>query len=194
MREHRINYQNMFIAGWYNPDMSMCDELIEYYRTADHKEPGKSYYNNEKVVDKSAKDSVDCIIKDPNLRSKYVDYLQKTIDLYIIKYPFCDQYDPWTIIENTQIQYYPPGGAFYSWHCERGNTLVANRHLVFMTYLIDVMDQGETEFYHQNIKIKPEKGLTLIWPADWTFTHRGIASPTQDKYIATGWFSFYSPT
>ena len=59
-----------------------------------------------------------------------------------------------------------------------------------MTYLNDVNDAGETEFLHQNIKIKPEKGLTIIWGADWTFTHRGIPSPTEEKTIVTGWLSF----
>ena len=43
----------------------------------------------------------------------------------------------------------------------------------------------------KKIKVKPEKGLTLIWPADWTFTHRGIPSP-QEQYIVTGWLSFDS--
>jgi hypothetical protein len=59
-----------------------------------------------------------------------------------------------------------------------------------MTYLNDITDEGETEFFHQQIKIQPRKGLTLIWPADWTYTHRGITSPTQDKYIITGWFNY----
>ena len=59
-----------------------------------------------------------------------------------------------------------------------------------MTYLNDVTHKGETEFFHQKIKIKPEKGLTLIWPTDWTFTHRGIPSPTEEKYIVTGWFEY----
>ena len=58
-----------------------------------------------------------------------------------------------------------------------------------MTYLNDVEDQGETEFHFQEVKIKPKKGLSLIWPADFTYTHRGIPSPTQEKYIATGWFN-----
>jgi len=38
--------------------------------------------------------------------------------------------------------------------------------------------------------VQPRKGLTLIWPADWTHHHRGVVSPTQEKYIITGWFSF----
>jgi hypothetical protein len=59
-----------------------------------------------------------------------------------------------------------------------------------MTYLNDVTDGGGTEFFHQNITTTAVKGKTLIWPSDWTFTHRGQVSPTQDKYIITGWFSF----
>ena len=34
----------------------------------------------------------------------------------------------------------------------------ASRHMVFMTYLNDVSDGGETEFYHQDVKVKAEKG------------------------------------
>ena len=193
MYEHKINYTNLFLAGWYNPDITICDELIEYYKNSEYKAPGKSFYINEKIVDKSAKDSIDCIISDNALKQKYIEYLQKTVDLYITKYPYCNYYDPWTIVENIQIQHYPIGGAFFSWHTERGTgKRYLDRHLVFMTYFNDVTDQGETEFYHQNIKIKPEKGLTIIWPADWTFTHRGLPSLTQEKFVVTGWFSYVS--
>ncbi len=59
-----------------------------------------------------------------------------------------------------------------------------------MTYLNDVEDGGGTEFYHQNLIVKPRKGKTLIWPADWTHTHRGVTSPTQEKYVITGWFNY----
>jgi hypothetical protein len=59
-----------------------------------------------------------------------------------------------------------------------------------MTYLNDVTDGGETEWEYQKIKIKPEKGLTVIWSADYTFSHRGITSLTQTKYITTGWYGY----
>jgi hypothetical protein len=49
---------------------------------------------------------------------------------------------------------------------------------------------GGTEFLHQELIVQPVKGKSLIWPVDWTHTHRGIPSPTQDKYILTGWFEF----
>jgi hypothetical protein len=90
-------------------------------------------------------------------------------------------------------RYYPPSGGYKTYHTERTGRgePEGSRHLVFMTYLNDVDDGGGTEFYHQGpLVVQPKKGLTLIWPADWTFTHRGVPSPTQEKAIVTGWFNF----
>ena len=42
-----------------------------------------------------------------------------------------------------------------------------------MTYLNDVEDGGNTYFTHYNLRIKPEIGKTLIWPAEWTHAHCG---------------------
>jgi hypothetical protein len=56
----------------------------------------------------------------------------------------------------------------------------ASRHLVFMTYLNDVDDEGGTEFFHQKLVVQPRKGLTLVWPADWTFMHR-CPSPSPPR-------------
>mgnify|MGYP001271300870 CR=1 FL=1 len=41
------------------------------------------------------------------------------------------------------------------------------RVLVFMTYLNDVTDEGETEWYYQRVKVKPRKGLTVIDPGSY---------------------------
>ena len=60
-----------------------------------------------------------------------------------------------------------------------------------MTYL-NTIENGGTEFYHQNLKTECETGLTLIWPSAWTHIHRGIVSMKVDKYIITGWISFDS--
>ena len=90
---------------------------------------------------------------------------------------------------------YPPTGGYFVWHCERTNPYgdVGRRVLVFMTYLNDVEDGGETEFYYQKLRVKPEKGKTLIWPADWTHAHRGLTSKSQSKFIVTGWYEFDPP-
>ena len=59
-----------------------------------------------------------------------------------------------------------------------------------MVYLNTVKDGGETQFYFQDHKEKAEQGKLLIWPVDWTHLHRGIPSPTENKYIFTGWYTF----
>jgi len=91
------------------------------------------------------------------------------------------------INENFNIQHYKPEEGFYKWHYERDRKRFAERCLVFMTYLNDVPDGG-TEFTHQNIEVRAKKGLTLIWPTDFTHTHRGVISKTKEKTIITGWF------
>ena len=35
-----------------------------------------------------------------------------------------------------------------------------------------------------------KKGLTVIWPSEWTFTHKGHTTIDEDKYIITGWYEF----
>ena len=59
-----------------------------------------------------------------------------------------------------------------------------------MTYLNNVEDGGSTYFSHYDLDIKPQKGLTIIWPAEWTHAHKGNVINTGSKYIITGWLTF----
>lgn len=195
MREHEINKLNNFIAGWYLEDTSICDELIEFNNNSPHRIEGTVGCKHDIVVDHNVKHSLDVSLftAPSDLIERYVlNNLQLVINEYIKKYKYSNVNAPWRIVETPNIQYYPAGGGYKDWHTERGANIEPNisRHLVFMTYLNDVTDGGETEFYYQQLKIKPEKGLTLIWGSDWTFTHRGIPSPSQEKYIVTGWFNY----
>jgi hypothetical protein len=96
----------------------------------------------------------------------------------------------WSITQPWNIQRYKANEGFYEWHAEIVDRYYSHRHLVFMTYLNNVDNGGETEFYYQKVKIKPEIGLTIMWPPNWSFTHRGIPSKTETKYICTGWYNF----
>lgn len=192
MIEHSINSQYEFIQGYYLEDLSICDELVEFHHNAADKSPGKV---GSMRVDPAEKDSIDCSLVESATAEKYLDQLFECGLKYMEKYPYAGPSQgnaPWSLTSYINIQQYRPGGGFFNWHCERTGSQMpgASRHLVFMTYLNDVTDAGETEFFHQKLKVKPEKGLTLIWPVDWTFTHRGIPSPTQEKFITTGWFNY----
>jgi len=193
MRECLLESKNScFISGWFI-DESICDGVVNFYQEDNYfpVTPGLSSSGQVNTKQKESLDkSISHVTKDPRLVS-YFDALSEVIKLYTEKYIWSDITESWSIVENVNIQWYPPNGGFKVFHFERNGKLVSmNRHLVFMTYLNDVTDAGETEFYYQKLKVQPQKGLTLVWPVDWTHTHRGIPSPTQEKIIITGWYSF----
>ena len=171
-------------------DLSLCDRIVAFYQMSPAKLPGKTFGG----VNTEIKKSTDCeFTVNKDLFNEYLAQLKPISDAYIEMFPECDSSEcAWRITDGVNIQHYQPSEAYYGWHNERGTCIepMGSRHLAFMTYLNDVDDAGETEFLYQGIKVQPRKGLTLIWPVDWTHTHRGIASPTKDKYIVTGWYNF----
>jgi hypothetical protein len=163
----------------------ICHSLIDLFNSSPNK------YQSIVKAQEDSWNEIDYSPVDP-VMSEYILALQTVVDQYISIFPYSNMYAPFTILEPIKIQYYKPGEGYNLWHTERGtNGLNRNRHLVFMTYLNTVTDQGGTEFMHQDFIADAEEGVTLIWPTDWTHTHRGIISPTQEKYIITGWFNFY---
>ena len=82
------------------------------------------------------------------------------------------------------------GGGYHIWHYESAGREVCNRMLVWMVYLNDVEEGGETEFLYQHKRVKPKTGTLLIWPAGFTHTHRGNPPLSNEKYVVTGWFQF----
>lgn len=91
-----------------------------------------------------------------------------------------------------QAQKYQAGiGNYNYWHCEVFPQAPLNeplhRTLLFMYYLNDVTEGGETEFYYQNKAIRPKAGRMVIAPAYFTHTHRGCVPKSNDKYILTSW-------
>jgi len=198
MKPHTINKETYFIGGWYI-NKNVCTDLIKYFENSPNKIPGTVYRKKGGAgVNKKVKLSTDLRIRLKNEDKEILNYykeLTKVVEEYKKKYKYCNiNQHPWGITEGWNLQKYKPKEGYFIKHFERTGGITINRHLVFMTYLNDVKDSGETEFYYQKLKVKPETGLTLIWGSDWTFTHRGIPSPTETKYIATGWYSFKTDT
>ena len=85
-----------------------------------------------------------------------------------------------------QIQKYNVNNGFYKFHNDFNIKDGNFRTLTYLWYLNDVEEGGETEFYN-GLKIKPEAGKLLIFPALWTYSHRGLMPISNNKYILTGW-------
>lgn len=60
---------------------------------------------------------------------------------------------------------------------------VANRYLVFLWYLNDVAEGGETAFPDLDVRIAPKTGRLLVFPPYWMFQHAGLPPLSGDKYI-----------
>ena len=195
--EYKIS-KDTFIGGWYLPE-HIVDGLTNYFE--DEKLKGNSFEGQvfDAVTNKTAtkKEHKDCEevsvnpenFSDPRIH-KYVDSVTSLISKYEEKYPHLTNTDTYGLKYTFNIQRYPIDGGYKSWHWERGSRgRQSSRLLVFMTYLNDV-PFGGTEFYYQQLQVQAQKGLTLIWPAEFTHVHRGVVSNDTVKTIATGWFNY----
>ena len=185
-KEYKLPKEN-FIGGWFIPN-KICDSLVDYFNSNKNKTDEGHFINqHKKIIDKKVKESLDLGLY--NVTDKEVtDYkiaLQKVLELYVKKYPEINKYDRFNL-ENVFIQHYPKKGGYKVWHSERSSKINVNRVLVFMTYLYDVK-KGGTYFKYQKKLIPAKKGLTLIWPPDFTHVHKGQIT-NKEKTIITGWF------
>ena len=178
-----------FIETYFIKDKSLCDDLIKYHTdNVLYKADGRLGYDGKITLDHSLKESVDVTFhNDTNHKTirKFFNILTEYASDYSNKYGVNNEVK--TEYQNL-ISKFPPLGGFKMTHYERGSVHSSKRQLVYMLYLNDVTDGGGTEFTHQKMLIKAEKGKLVIWPADFTHTHRGVVSPTETKYITTGWF------
>ena len=184
MKNHSINNSLNFIGGWYIDEV-ICDNIIKDFENRNkrhlsaHSARGYTYLPSTDII-------VDVMIA-------YEHTLAGVLKQYKALYEYCfEGMEAFELSNPWNIQKYRPGNHYSVAHCENnGKVHYRKRHLAFMTYLNTVKNGGETEFLYQNTKIRPEKGLTLIWPAHFTHTHRGIPAPSEVKYITTGWYEFF---
>jgi prolyl 4-hydroxylase len=65
-----------------------------------------------------------------------------------------------------------------------------NRYLVFLWYLNDVLEGGETEFPDLGLRIAARAGRLLMFPPFWMFQHAGLAPRSNNKYIMSTYLLF----
>jgi len=182
-----------------------CNNIIHEF----HRDKNKEVGSLGGRVDHSLKHSIDikCRFAEGNAiedewtyRSQFKQYnqliypaLTSGLQLYTGKYEFMMELSSWRIYNGYNIQYYGEGGGYKVLHCEHENHAKAMyRILAWMFYLNDA--QSGTYFPHQDVILTPKAGDLWVWPAFWTHAHRGVTPNVGDKWIATGWCEFDSPT
>ena len=200
MKRSTLNIQSLnpnFIGSWLI-DSSLCDDIITYYENNKIKQ---IQGGTSEGIDLNIKDRLDIAInpkdlKDPEnkILRRYFENLFECYKDYNLQWPFLASMVNNLEIGSFNIGRYKPGQHFKKIHCERTSLNTLHRLFAFMTYLNDVDEGGSTYFTHYGLDIKPKKGLTLLWPAEWTHTHKGNVLKSGLKYIITGWLTFPKST
>ena len=172
-----------------------CEKYINVFET--YKKSGLTFRRNKtEITDESI-----------SIPGSVLDNLESiNLPLYFMKefseifFPLYDQYaSKFSILNRVskhaiydfKLQKTCPGEGYHVWHTEHESKVTRDRLLVFTVYLNDIEEGGETEFLYQHTRIKPEKGLFTIFPANWTHAHRGNPPLSNEKYIGTGWYTFH---
>ena len=190
--------QPNFIGSWMIEPVALCDEIITYFESNQGKQLRGRIGGG---VNLQAKNSVDLtmspkdlMLPDNKIFEAYFHALFDCYQDYRIQWPFLKTFAEELHIGSFNIQRYEVGQHFQQTHTERSSLATLHRLFAWMTYLNDVEeeDDGTTLFTHYNLKVQPKKGLTLIWPAEWTHAHKGSVLHAHSKYIITGWMHFPS--
>ena len=171
--------------------VEFCRDLINLHKNADVEEKWSS---EEKYG--GALNRKDEALQLEDYSQQYLEEVQKFVFEYLelykkkyFSYYECKHIDytaPFIKVQKTE-----PQGGYHIWHYEVDSIQHVSRSLVWMIYLNDVpKGEGETEFLWQGLRIQPKRGTLLIWPAQFTHTHRGNPVYNCTKYVATGWIEY----
>ena len=174
----------------------LCCQIIFFFENEENKKVGRMIGG----IDLNHKNTMDFSIPISNPSWNKIniilqDELQKHLTNYITEIKSIFHHNIIYKNENTilfedcyNIQKYKKNEGFYSYHHDFLIDATNNsyRKITYIWYLNDVSEGGETELL-SNILIKPKCGNLLLFPACWTFPHRGKMPLSNDKYIITGW-------
>jgi len=174
-------------------NVAACDKIIEYFEGLKHlHSKGCFAKDGQAIVNPTVKDSTDITLDltEDNICSEIlVSVINYCTEQYREKYSSVDKISNWSCDPKYNIQRYHPNQGYFGTHCEDSSPLT-NRVMGWSFYLNTITDGGGTVFDEYDLEIKAEAGKFVIFPAYWTHTHYGIPSPTQTKYICTGWYTY----
>ncbi len=183
-----------FIGIWNLENDDLCKNITNFFETNIDLQKDGTTGDGKKT---ELKKTTDINIHPNNLKEEkflhikeYIKALHNCYLDYQEQWPFLKDKINTVDIPTFNIQRYNPGDHFSHIHTERSSLNSLHRVFAWMTYLNNVDDGGNTHFTHYDLKIKPEIGKTLIWPAEWTHAHCGEILNSGVKYIITGWMHF----
>lgn len=182
-----LTADNFFTAEECFSYLQIFEKLVESGFTATRQEYFKVSKLEQDDVNGFVVDGVQASIIGTGVPRNFIEKFWKEVyPYYRKKYAAVEQL-PEHYIRDIKIQKTEPGEGYHIWHFENSDVAYLRRVLVYMVYLNDVDEGGETEFLYQGRRIKPRQGRLVLWPAGFTHLHRGNPPISNTKYIITGW-------
>lgn len=182
MEPHAINrLEQNFIHGYYlnEEDMWLCSALSHVSETSLKGAPNTGLPSKE--------------LDDPKILEKWGKIVTKITNNYYRIFPEASALGPVEMETPLLHLFEAKTGRGISIEKDRGY-LVGPRNLGFITFLNDVETGGSLNWFYQGLKIKPEKGLTIIFPANWSYINTIEPSETNKFNILATWTRFREGT
>lgn len=132
-------------------------------------------------------------INSPKVHHPLLRYSAKCLENYLEMFPQANNFSSFAVIEAYNIIRYKENEAYHALHCDFSsnfNSDLSRRHLTGVCFLNDVEEGGELMFPQQDLEIKPEAGLFVIFPSGWTHAHKTLPPVGQSRYVFQLWWSF----
>ena len=121
-----------------------------------------------------------------DIKETYIRVLRQNLQHFMKEVNIENHHFPPIIdMENIRIKKYTDNGKdVFKNHVDvlRSQGPSSKRFLVFIMYLSDVEEGGETSIPRYNIKCKPKAGRLLMFPPFWTHPHQGEKVIKGTKY------------
>ena len=106
----------------------------------------------------------------------------------IMGFPSSDHIEATQILRYQAGQYYHAHPDYFSPNdhnnLDRGGQRIAS----LITWLNDVPEGGETWFPLQDLKVKPKRGMAVVFPVGFTHPHEVLATKSR-RYILQTWIT-----
>lgn len=167
-------------------DKELCEDLVDFYEN--HESLTERFDNNG--YPSFTRLNLTHIAGSGELHERVLKTLLKANDRYIEDLNIVEFPHKYAFEEMIIKKYNNDGIDHFGTHVDVTSHASAKRFLVFLFYLNDVEEGGETGFPHLDIELKPKQGTVLIFPPLWLYKHYGKIPVSNTKYILTSYLHY----
>lgn len=181
-----IAFEQGFITIYRALSPALCRRVIDQFDRDGAKWRGKiGRLDHAAAVEAETKNSWDLEILSTGAWAPVFEQIHPRIEAcmahYLERSPILQSFA--LQVTGYKIQMYPRGEGYFRWHADAVGRGARDRVVAMVLYLNDVARGGDTEFFHQGLKVAPKAGHLVLFPAGWNYMHCGHVPESEDKYI-----------